>query len=118
MKKVSVLIIIYLLSKSSFAFENITYENINRLSVIERNIFGRPNHEYNFYERLNLAERKVFGAVQTGNYSERINLLAKVIEDSDDKITNIDRKPIKRFLRRGVITGVTPSLYQVYSFEN
>lgn len=120
MKKIFLTIFILLFSSVVFAYsDDFSKENLKKLSLIERNIFGRVSKNTDYNERLNSAEKRVFGSVQSGDIESRINFLGTVVESSRQGYSNYVSVPnyvinpigiIRNAIvqRQGVLTGFTP----------
>lgn len=122
-----ILFLVLFLAGNVFAYDDeFSKENIKKLFIIERIIFGKVSKNTDYNARLNAAEKKVFGAVQSGNVEDRINFLGTVAETSNQGYERYVNPPVYTtnnplgiitnllIQRQGVLTGFTPPLEENY----
>jgi len=126
-KKFILILFLIITVQNVYAYDNYSSDALDKLSFIERSLFGSTGSGYDYETRLKNAERKVFGASQSGDFNARINLLSNIIDSSNQNYnytfstkgytTNTPFRIIRNALiqRQGVITGFTPPLYPVYT---
>lgn len=131
MKKIVLISLIFLFANSAFADNSrFSVYEINKLSALERTIYGRTVRSGDFEKRLNNAEKIVLGNIQSGSVSDRLNYLSAVIDSSNkgyynfanvqnNKKFNLLNILANIFLnRQGVITGYTPQIEDYYKENN
>lgn len=99
---------------------NLAPYEIRNLNRAEAMVLGQNNFNVPLETRLAMTEQQLFGSIQSGSLNDRINMVNRVLNNSQNQqIQNYRMKNrlmnAVRNLTTGYMTGFTPPVYNNYS---